>query len=145
MTNIKLVIFDLDDTLITRNNEDEVILLPDTLLVLEFLKQQKIQIAIASHNKETLSILKQLGIYNYFDSIVAYHDNTYKYSHVKSICKLLKTSYNETLFCDDFPINTLHVNSQLGTKIYKVNCMKGVQLEDIIRLINNHENEQLQY
>lgn len=141
MTNIKLVIFDLDDTLITRNNEDENILVPDTMSVLEYLKQQKIRIAIASHNNETLSIIKRLGIYNYFDTIAAYYDNTWKYSHVKSICKLLKISYNETLFCDDFPMNTRYVNSQLGTKIYKVNCMKGIKLDDIINLINNYEIE----
>ena len=132
----KLVIFDLDDTLVHEGFEDynESLLCNDVLNVLEDLKRNGHLLAIASHNEDAEIIAKKCGISQFFDIIVGYCPDTYsKLPLVEEILEFTKKSKDDIVFFDDLyeNISELHRN---GMKAKKVNWEIGITKRDILEM-----------
>ena len=119
---IKLVIFDLDETLIDQDNK----LYNDTLDALHFLKNKNIKIALASYNGCARQTLNRVGISDFFYIIQYVNWQTlkyldHKYYMLNDIIKLSGIDPESILFIDDnnsnlktaetLNINTHHVNA----------------------------------
>ena len=131
----KLVIFDLDDTLIHEGFSDNI-LCDDTEYVLKRLKELKIPIVLATHNHEAHRILAQIHIRNsksnmFFDTIFAYHDYTNKKSHLTKIIEQYSSiSPSEMLFFDDLGKNIITA-TKLGITGHLVNYTTGITRKDL--------------
>ena len=130
----KLVIFDLDDTLVHEGfeNYNEHLLCNDVLNVLEDLKRNGHLLAIASHNEDAENIAKKCGISHFFDIIVG-SDTYSKLPLVEEILEFTKKTKDDIVFFDDLyeNINELHRN---GIKAKKVNWKIGVTKGDILEI-----------
>jgi putative hydrolase of the HAD superfamily len=133
----KLVIFDLDHTLI-----DWVYgapkLYPQTEYVVEYLKERNMKMVIATYNKEAVYILHKLGIISYFDFIAIEKTTNimlvdYKESILKNLLEKYNISPNEAIFFDDQPCN-IQTAQQLGIKTVLVNG-EGVNVKDVLLLV----------
>ena len=109
----KLVVFDLDNTLINEGFSDtEPILCDDTLKILEYLKSKPVKIVLATHNYSVSYIIDKLGIDNYFDLVLAYHDYTNKASHLWNTVTKFDVQSHEIVFYDDLAENIRAVRMQ---------------------------------
>jgi HAD superfamily phosphatase (TIGR01681 family) len=135
---IKLAVFDLDDTLIHEGFADsEPILCNDTMAILELLKKNNIKIALASHNHNAETIMKNAGIYNFFDFVQAYYDFTDKASHIHNIMEhfsFFNIKLDEMVFYDDMKINIIKARIN-GINAKLVSHKTGITLDDVITTI----------
>lgn len=105
---LKLVIFDLDDTLI-HEGFDPPILCDDTMQVLDYVRQLGLLVVLATLNAEGATILSRLGIEHYFDFMVTHDDpedpnNGRKEFHLNAIFqKYVDIHPKEMLWVDDLP------------------------------------------
>ena len=119
---IKLVIFDLDKTLI----DDEQKLYEDSLKTIKFLHSKNIKIAIASYNGSAKYILRKLNMIDYFDSVYCVNWQLlkfidHKHNMLSTIIKDYEIKPQNILFIDDMELNiktaknmnilTHHINS----------------------------------
>lgn len=127
----KLCIFDLDDTLKFKYTDRYS---RDAKAILQYMKYNNIQMAIASLNIYAKEILLNDDISNFFKDIQnRTFDNEKDYSKMKmfnNICKKLKISYENTILFDD---NYIHC---IEASIIRMNCVevdgyKGVTWKDI--------------
>lgn len=130
--NIKLVIFDLDKTLINETLCDE------TEKVLQQLKEKKYMMAIASYNKYAKWFCDRYDISKFFDVICAKRDLN-KASHIQSIINFyftcgIKIQPYEIMFFDDKHSNCNFIQ-QFGIISHLVDKKHGIRLSDIKLLI----------
>ena len=115
---IKLVIFDLDETLIEKFGG----LYDDTIPILEFLKQNNICIALASYNQYADAYLCESNIIDFFDYVYFeswYEKLDYKYDMLTTILEKTKIPPNQVLFVDDWEKN-IQVAQGLGIRTHLV-------------------------
>lgn len=142
---IKLIIFDLDNTLVDALGPFE-----EVENILKYIKSKNIKLAIASYNPEPETVLKHYGLINYFDTIEGdikvkdengkfiYDRN--KFRHISNILryyknKNLKLKSNEILFYDDLTSNTDYVEKKFGIKSIWVEPEIGIQMEQVTDII----------
>lgn len=113
---IKLIIFDLDNTLWdgTIFSIDGVKLKNETKPLLKELKKRGISMSICSKNDmdNALNWLKKFGIEGYFENPQI--DWNIKSDNIKKIADSFKIPYDEILFIDDDPFHRAEVKSQIG-------------------------------
>ena len=110
----ELIIFDLDGTLLNylgeEGDDDENyldILYPNTISILETLKQKNYELAIASLNIHAPELLKKHNINKYFGVIsCGYKGDGYKLNHMKEIMeKYPDIEENRIVLFDDDKYN----------------------------------------
>ena len=127
----KLIIFDLDDTLIDGSVCDKLFV--DTLKVLGFLKDRGCKMIIASHNHDADWYLRKNNISHFFDEIkVCSSDN--KVPEVEATIKEQKVRKEETLFVDDLEEIVTDVR-KAGVPSLLVNYEIGVTLVQIQKIL----------
>ena len=134
----KLIILDLDDTLIHEGFDIEnAIMCEETLPVLEYLKLKKYIIALASHNHDGSSYLEVTGLHNYFNKVdckyeININNQPSKINQIIRLISFFGIDVNNIYYYDDVEF---HVNEarQLGIEhAYLVDYRKGIQYKDII-------------
>lgn len=118
-SNINLVIFDLDDTLIcTRTSK----FLYDVEKLLKTLKDNGYKIGMASYNPYADYVLKKRNLYDYFD-FIEYEDWRFKKildlkeNMIKTILEKANTKPEHSLFIDD-QVLCIETARTLGLKTY---------------------------
>jgi len=124
---MKLVVFDLDDTLIDGSCCDKV--LKDTLAVLDYLKKNHVLMAIASDNADALWYLKKNKLEGYFVAVEAFRAQD-KTPHLIRILRETGILKSECLLVDDCPENVASCNT-FGVKSMLVDHTVGVTFSDI--------------
>ena len=126
--SIKVIIFDLDDVLI-HEGFNPYIVCNDTLKVLNYLKDKKYKLAIASHNNDTKEILEKTFLLDYFDYIQGF-DSLDKYEHLSNIKEYFGVNFDECCLFDDLESNIL-LAKKLNITGFLVNYIKGITMNDI--------------
>lgn len=127
----KLCIFDLDDTLKFKYTDKYSC---DAKAILQFMKYNNIQMAIASLNIFAKEILLDDNISYFFEDVQnRSFENSRDYDKTKMfsrICKNLKISYENAILFDD---NFIHCNEAyiVDIKWVHVNQNRGITWEDI--------------
>ena len=121
MTKPKLVIFDLDLTLVSECGE----LYDNVHAMLKDIKAKDIRIALASYNSYGESLLARTGIRQYFDLVVCerWQSDTidYKFTMLKKILQDTKVEPCDVVFYDD-NIKNIKNGKELGiTSVYITN------------------------
>lgn len=127
---MKLVVFDLDDTLIDGSLCNRV--LPESIMVLEFFKKRGIMMAIASDNSDARWFLKKNNLCKYFVSVEAFRADD-KVPHIKRILESTGIHKNDCIFIDDCPEN-IRGSTLFGITSLLVNHKTGVTLLDVLGL-----------
>lgn len=138
----KLIIFDLDDTLISVNTNK---LYNDVEYILNYLKDNRYKIALASYNSYAHEKLRSKNIYEYFD-IVKCEDWRIKYDKkdrmLNEIVDLIDVDAKEVLFVDD--------NNEIvewakckNFNVCKVDPKKGINIIEIGKYIPDILKEKL--
>ena len=97
---IKLIVFDLDDTLIQGDRAD--IVFKDTREIMEKLKEHGYKLGIASHNSHANWYLKKNNLDGYFDFVQAFDTNNLsKFQHMTNLMNDLNLKKNECILFDD--------------------------------------------
>lgn len=138
----KVYVFDLDDTLYLRTNENVHYKKEYHIKVKKYLQKLKTRnkiICLATHNKNPKKYLKEIGIEHLFDHVVyelknvnsnvnKIHEYTSKRSMLMEIMK--KTGYKKhnVIFFDDSDYNIDQVQS-IGVKSIKVSRINGLNLD----------------
>ncbi len=134
---VRLVIFDLDLTLWNGTE-----LYPDVVKILKKLRDNKVSVAMASHNVDALKIAHWLKIHHYFDIVVAGHfrnpsidlrDRFAIYEKTTHLTKIINWyadsgtyfTPDEILFVDD---NSFVLHSVVEQKIKTCHVPDGVTL-----------------
>jgi HAD superfamily phosphatase (TIGR01681 family) len=132
----KLIIFDLDSTLL---NNYKCKLYDDVIYILDYLKNNKYKIALASYNINADEHLKRHNIFKYFD-IIKFENWRKKYDKkdnmLQQIVSESEIEPNDILFIDD--------NSEIVSwaesndfNVYKVNGYKGINIKELSHYIPN--------
>jgi HAD superfamily phosphatase (TIGR01681 family) len=129
-----VAIFDLDDTLICRQNDT---LYTDVKNILSYLKDKNITIALASYNSNAIKVLQKHDIYDYFDIIKfenwkdKYLINSYdkKETMLRSILLQTTTTTNDAVFFDDDE-RYFNTAEKIGLKMCKIGDT-GITMNDI--------------
>jgi HAD superfamily phosphatase (TIGR01681 family) len=132
--SLKLVIFDLDETLHFCSS----LYVPDTTRsILKFLQQSNVIIALASFNTSALYYLRLHKIDKYFHAVASRKPYKYpwqkhldKRSMVQSLMNQFECTSSNTIFFDDLQENVDAVSS-LGVTCIKVNknyCLRWIDL-----------------
>lgn len=129
----KVCVFDLDETLV-HYDLFTPLLFPDTIEILKFAKDNGVKLCIASHNYGSETLLKYLGIVDYFDYIFGYYDTTHKQSHLQEIIDKYNVSNGDIIFFDDTTEN-IQSGRDIGINSVLVNFRKGIKLETFKTLI----------
>lgn len=127
---MKLVVFDLDDTLIDGAVCDKV--LPESLVVLEFFKKRGVLMAIASDNSDAKWFIKKNNLCKYFVRVEAFRADD-KVPHIKRILESTGIHKNDCIFIDDCPEN-IKGCLLFGITSLLVDHKKGVTLSDVLGL-----------
>ena len=130
----KLVIFDLDDTLIHEGfDEKKPRLCAETQNVLDYLLEKGYTLAIASHNRRALEILKKIQLHEHFSVICGYvPDCVTKNPHIDEILGALPGVFSRTsiVLFDDLQSN-VSAAKEHGIEARLVNWKTGVTLADV--------------
>jgi HAD superfamily phosphatase (TIGR01681 family) len=130
---IKLIVFDLDDTLIHEGfaleKVGEGIICGETVKVLDYLKSKGYKMAIASHNHRAKYYLEYLKLIQYFDYIYG-KDGNDKLEHFNGILTESNIPYENWFFFDDLQINIDHAQ-KLGIKGKLVDWKNGITMSDL--------------
>lgn len=138
MTKRRIVIFDLDDTLVHEGFEDENGILGESFLfkevkdVLKYLKEEGHTMAVASHNEKAEIILKSCNIHHFFKVIVGYCPPSFgKTPLVEDILNRVDNMGKEdVVFFDDLYENVTELKSH-GIQSKLVSWEHGVTREDL--------------
>jgi HAD superfamily phosphatase (TIGR01681 family) len=127
---IKLVVFDLDDTLI----DEDGIPFNDAEEILRWSKEKGLFVALASYNSDAERILRRLRWIKYFDYIAPFGMTETKKIHLSDILMALGIKPAETIFVDDRFDNVMHAR-ELGIHVLKVDPKHGAQLNSVVNVI----------
>jgi HAD superfamily phosphatase (TIGR01681 family) len=131
MSTPKIIIFDLDDTLI-HEGFTPAILCDHVLEVLNFLSQQDIILCIASYNEDATKIIDELELSSYFDQIIGY-DCKSKTEQIQQVIEKNPTiSPNQIHFFDDLMINIQDCGDLV--QCHLVNPTYGIRMQDVLPL-----------
>lgn len=128
----KLVIFDLDDTLInTALYVVQPSLCGETMRVLDYVRAGNHAIAVASLNHEAELIVERLGIRHYFDIVLGECPPCYtKMPLINEIIQQTDKSIDDVVFFDDLVEMTSDaVRRGICTKL--VNWETGITMQDV--------------
>ena len=128
----KLVIFDLDQTLI-----DETLYSEAENIILK-LSKQNINMSVASFNKHATWFCKRYSIDKYFDIICGYKSAS-KMEHITEIKRFYDSKGlfyldKNIIFFDDDADNIKEVRTKSGIACVKVNPDTGLKKNDIISM-----------
>jgi len=127
----KMIIFDLDDTLIQEGFPiTEPIICDDTMKILQYLRTKNVKTVLATHNYSADYILEKLDLTKYFDLVLAYHDYTDKASHLWNALRKFNLNPSDVVFYDDIIENIQAVCKQGACGIL-VNYVTGVTFEQV--------------
>lgn len=127
--SIKVVIFDLDQTLINET------ICQETEIVLQTLKKHQISMSVASFNVHAKWFCDRYDISKYFDVITANFASD-KISHITSIMNFYNiTNPLEIVFFDDKQKNCEIVQKILQIPSFKVNRHHGIRLCDVMNRV----------
>lgn len=138
MTVPKLIIFDLDSTLMSDYGE----LYDNVEKMLREIREKKIKIALASYNVNGENRLKRSGIRQYFDMIICeswnQEDIDYKDKMLQQVLKSMDMEASDVIFFDDnikniktaekLGVNAIHV-VEADNSIYNL-CKQTIRLSD---------------
>ena len=129
---LKLIIFDLDDTLRHVGVESNSgYLCKETLTILQYLRKEGHILAVASHNLEASTIIKNFGIHHYFDIVIGECDSpATKMPLVNKILEHTKMDKKDIIFFDDLREITDDLKKN-GIQTKLVNWAHGIRMEDI--------------
>jgi len=119
--NIKLVIFDLDDTLIREDCCARVF--QETKMILDYLSSKYI-LAIASYNRYADWFLESNNILHYFDTVISYNSES-KQGHMEQLLDKYDINKNECIFFDN-DINNINDINDYGIKSLLVDEETGI-------------------
>ena len=137
--DFKVVIFDLDDTLIHEGfSAENTPLCKDTLKVLDYLKHREYKLAIASHNDNSLLYLQSVKICHYFDFVSGEdHYNNLKPSKIANLSAVLDyfdVKSGNCYYFDDVEAHVLEAK-ELGMNAYSVDWMVGISYEQVCEIL----------
>jgi HAD superfamily phosphatase (TIGR01681 family) len=139
-SDIKCVIFDLDDTLLLHSPLSESKICKDVKYILECLKNLNIVIALASYNVNARSHLKRFGLESYFSFVEteAWSDVSkldHKLRMLTSIMDKVGLPSNQIVLFDDRQLN-LETARKLGmqTKYIPYSGITKEHVEEFIKL-----------
>lgn len=141
LTSLKCIVFDLDDTLVSRNGY----LFFGVEHMLNTLVNKGIKLVIASYNTQAAQVLERYNIHHYFDAV--YYENwkfkhDYKHSMLSNIINTLdqnfKINLSEILFIDDSQDN-INTADSLGLKTGLITDGNTVTMTKILVLHNNKQ------
>lgn len=122
---IKVIIFDLDDTLI-HEGFDNPILCNETMSVLNYLKNKEYLLCVATLNENAVSICEHIGILNYFEYIYK-KDTLSKSQHFYEIINYFNVSPCDIILYDDVYKHIEEAND-IGIHGILVNWETGITL-----------------
>lgn len=130
----KVVVFDLDDTLIHEGfSESEPRLCAETPKVLEYLLQKGHKLSIASHNHRALKILETIHLHDHFAVVCGYVPKCVtKNPHIEEILTALKAQKDSIVLFDDLQSN-ITAAKQYGVSAHLVNWKTGITFKDVQR------------
>lgn len=133
----KLIIFDLDDTLLKRDTNE---ISNKQKSIITFVKERGFKVGLASLNCYAREILAKNGIQEYFDYIQHRTKETFnilnKSTMLQNILKELNVTADNTILFDDNYQHCVEAMS-LGIKFVYVNKRFGVRWRDIKTAINS--------
>jgi HAD superfamily phosphatase (TIGR01681 family) len=146
--NIKLIIFDLDDTLIKTYN-DYIFMCHSVEPILQYLKSKNIKIGLASYNANAGRILKNINLIKYFDVIkyetwTNYYDLDFKRNMLKNIINYTQIPHHEVLFLDDnarclYTAESLGINTSLVINGNIIECIQEyLNIDDFSNFFSNN-------
>jgi len=136
MAKPKIVIFDLDDTLVHEGFDElglgERLLFKEVKEVLEYLKEKGHTLAIASHNEKAEFILKSCNIHHFFKVIMGYCPPSFeKMPLVEDVLKCVgNVGRDDVVFFDDLSENVTELKRK-GIRAKLVSWEHGVTLKDL--------------
>lgn len=139
----KLIIFDLDDTLVHESPEDPALrkACAETVSVLQYLKDRGHVLAIASHNLRAKEIAVKEGIDHYFqcgtnDLILAECPPCFtKMSLVRQILKATKINAKDAVFFDDLIEMISDVRRNIpDIQVKLVDYRTGIRMQDLVEM-----------
>ena len=132
MSKYKLIIFDLDDVLY---HPDIQCCHTDTKEILHLLYKMNYSLAICSHNSNALNIVKKLGIYDYFTTIIS---NCISESKQPQLHQILDMHPNirpeEMIFFDDM-FEHCQTAKRMGMYAVHIDWRLGITLTNIVLLL----------
>lgn len=136
-TKPRIVIFDLDDTLIHEGFEDyahlgEMLLFKEVKSVLEYLKEKGHTLAIASHNEQAEFLLKSCNIHHFFEVVVGYCPPSFeKMPLVEDVLKCVQhMETSDVVFFDDLYENVTELKRK-GIRAKMVSWEHGITHQDL--------------
>ena len=133
----KLVIFDLDDTLVHEGFEDEKgfgenMLFKDVKGILQYLTEKGHVLAVASHNEKAESVLQTCNIHQYFKVIVGYCPRSFeKTPLVEDVLNRVESmGRDDVIFFDDLSENVAELKRK-GIRAKLVSWVHGVTFKDL--------------
>jgi phosphoglycolate phosphatase-like HAD superfamily hydrolase len=121
---IKVVIFDLDQTLINET------ICKETENVLQKLKENQYKMAIATYNSRAKWFCDRYGITQYFGVIQA-NPASNKIMHIKNIMNHYSVIPSEIVFFDDKIRNCQIIQKNLNISSFKVDKRCGIRMCDV--------------
>lgn len=128
--NIKLIIFDLDDTLIDVNG----VPFDDAERILKWAKRSGYKVAMASYNRSAKKIVNELGWRKYFDYISEFGPTDTKKVHLYDIMKAMGASPVTSIFIDDRRDNIQHAR-EFGVHTLLVDPEYGANFDTVVNVI----------
>ena len=146
--NIKMIIFDLDDTLIKTHN-DYIFMCYSVEPILKYLKSKNIKIGLASYNANAARILKNINLIEYFDVIKYetwknYYDLDFKKNMLINIINHTQIPHDEILFLDDnvrclYTAECLGINTSLVINGNIIECIQQhLNIDDFNSFLSNN-------
>lgn len=131
--NVKLLIFDLDQTLYdTYNNR----LFPDVITILSHAHSLGLYVGLASYNINAVAVLERFGILPYFHHVMCqqfpYNNpahSDYKISMLTEVMTAMDCHPSNTLFFDDSS-TSVRTALKLGMKARRVRHTVGITVYD---------------
>ena len=134
MPNYKLVILDLDDVLY---NPDTLSLFEQTKEILKVLHKMNYTLAICSHNSNAVSIVKKLGIYDYFTTIIGECKSESKLPQLQKIVDIYSLIKPEEMIFFDDMYEHCQSARRIGISAVHTDWRSGVTFTNITPLLNN--------
>ena len=128
----KVVVFDLDDTLIHQGFEEiHPILCLETENVINYLVQKGYAMAVASHNKSASTRLHAIKLHQHFAVVHGYvPECVTKNPHLQQIATTLQVPPSSVVLFDDLKSN-IRAAKAIGVDAYLVNWKTGITMRDI--------------
>lgn len=125
----KVVVFDLDDTLIRGDACNKVC--PESKVVIESLLASGFKLGIASHNSDAAWYLRRNSLDHFFEHVESFHTRLMsKLEHVNRLAIAMNVKKEECVMFDDEP-EIVQELTRNGVRGVLVNHLSGVTLADI--------------